>query len=115
MGVGIRTRDLRKIYTTPPPLAAAGAGFRTGSFSKKSKSKPAPQVVALEGVSLESFPILQKAVLLNPLVYASEGLRGTLAPSYPHMPPMVIIVVLGAIDAALVVAALYRFRSKAVS
>jgi ABC-2 type transport system ATP-binding protein len=56
MGVGIRTRDLRKIYTTPPPLAAAGAGFRTGSFSKKSKSKPAPQVVALDGVSLEVIP-----------------------------------------------------------
>jgi ABC-2 type transport system permease protein len=65
--------------------------------------------------ALESFPILQKVVLLNPLVYASEGLRGTLAPSYPHIPPMVIIVVLGAIDVALVIAALYRFRSKAVS
>jgi ABC-2 type transport system permease protein len=65
--------------------------------------------------ALESFPILQKVVLLNPLVYASEGLRGTLAPSYPHMPPMVVVAVLGAIDAVLVVAALYRFRSKAVS
>jgi ABC-2 type transport system permease protein len=64
--------------------------------------------------ALESFPILQKVVLLNPLVYASEGLRGTLAPIYPHMPPMVVIAVLGAIDAALVVTALARFRSKAV-
>ena len=30
-----------------------------------------------------SFPILQKVVLLNPLVYASEGLRGALVPQVP--------------------------------
>jgi ABC-2 type transport system permease protein len=35
--------------------------------------------------ALESFPILQRLVLLNPLVYASEGLRDTLAPQYPHI------------------------------
>ncbi len=56
MGVGIRTRDLRKIYTTPPPRAATGAAFRTGFSFKKSKSKPPAQVVALDGVSLEVIP-----------------------------------------------------------
>ncbi|HLW77640.1 MAG TPA: hypothetical protein VKS01_11660, partial [Bryobacteraceae bacterium] len=65
--------------------------------------------------ALESFPILQKLVLLNPLVYASEGLRGTLAPQYPHMQTLTIVVVLTAIDLALVFAALNRFRNKAVS
>lgn len=65
--------------------------------------------------ALESFPILQKAVLINPLVYASEGLRGTLAPQYPHMPVMVIVIVLAAVDMALVAAALNRFANKAVS
>ena len=31
--------------------------------------------------SLRAFPVLQYAVLVNPLVYASEGLRGTLDPA----------------------------------
>src|SRR5450755_3411999 len=35
--------------------------------------------------ALSAFPILQIAVLLNPLVYASEGLRGALAPQFPHI------------------------------
>ncbi len=65
--------------------------------------------------ALESFPILHAAVLINPLVYASEGLRGTLAPQYPHMPSLVVVAVLGAIDVVLVFAALNRFRNKAVS
>jgi ABC-2 type transport system permease protein len=65
--------------------------------------------------ALESFPILHWAVLINPLVYASEGLRGTLAPQYPHMPSLVVVAVLGVIDVVLVFAALNRFRNKAVS
>src|SRR5689334_18656469 len=35
--------------------------------------------------ALESFPIMQKVVLINPLVYASEGLRATLVPQFPHL------------------------------
>jgi ABC-2 type transport system permease protein len=65
--------------------------------------------------ALASFPILQKIVLINPLVYASEGLRGTLAPQYPHMDPMVIVVVLGLMDAILIFVGLNRFQRKAVS
>ena len=65
--------------------------------------------------ALGSFPILQKLVLLNPLVYASEGLRGTLAPQYPHISTATIIVVLFVFDVVLVGAGLYRFRRKAVT
>jgi ABC-2 type transport system permease protein len=65
--------------------------------------------------ALESFPILQKLVLLNPLVYASEGLRGTLAPQYPHIATPIIVAVLAVIDVVLMVVAMQRFRSKAVS
>jgi len=65
--------------------------------------------------ALESFPFLHWAVLINPLVYASEGLRGTLTPQYPHMGTTVIIAVLAVVDVILVVAGLNRFRSKAVS
>src|SRR4030095_2797205 len=32
--------------------------------------------------ALANFPILQKIVLINPLVYASEGLRGTIVPHF---------------------------------
>ena len=54
MGVGIRTTDLRKVYNSPPPMAAMGAGFG-GGFGKKSK-QPKAEIVALNGVSLEVQP-----------------------------------------------------------
>jgi ABC-2 type transport system permease protein len=34
---------------------------------------------------LDRVPAMQVAVLVNPLVYLSEGLRGTLTPDMPHM------------------------------
>src|SRR5271165_4918193 len=44
--------------------------------------------------ALQSFPILQKVVLVNPLVYASEGLRATLVPQFPHLSLPLILVAL---------------------
>jgi ABC-2 type transport system permease protein len=64
---------------------------------------------------LKAFPVLQKVVLLNPLVYASEGLRGTLAPQYPHMSPMVVIAALAIIDVLLIALGLRQFYRKAIS
>lgn len=49
---GIRTRDLRKVFNTPPPKGAGG-GF--GS-RRKSKEQPAREIVALDGLSLEVQP-----------------------------------------------------------
>ncbi len=54
MGVGIRTNELRKVYTSPPPMAAAGAAFSRG-FQRRSK-QPKAEIVALNGVSLEVAP-----------------------------------------------------------
>lgn len=65
--------------------------------------------------ALRSFPVIQKLVLLNPLVYASEGLRGTLAPQYPHIAVPVVLVVLLGFDILLIVVGLNRFYHKAVS
>jgi ABC-2 type transport system permease protein len=65
--------------------------------------------------ALESFPILHIAVLINPLVYASEGLRGALVPKVPHMNTLIVIAALAAIDVALVFVGLWRFRQKAVN
>ena len=53
-------------------------------------------------------------MLINPLVYASEGLRGTLAPQVPHIPAAVVLAALVVIDATLLTAGLNRFRKKAV-
>src|SRR6266849_2387387 len=65
--------------------------------------------------ALDKFPILQKVVLLNPLVYASEGMRGTLAPQFAHLPITVILAALAAFDVLLFAAGLRQFHKKAVS
>jgi ABC-2 type transport system ATP-binding protein len=53
MGIGIRIEELRKVYDTPPPMAArAGFGWQRAGRKEKKKSK----VVALEGISLEIRP-----------------------------------------------------------
>ncbi len=61
------------------------------------------------------FPALQYAVLINPLVYASEGLRGTLMPKVDHMPVLAVIGALVVIDVLVLVAGLKKFNKKAVS
>ena len=40
---------------------------------------------------LRHIPWLQYAVLLNPIVYMSEGLRAALTPALPHMPARLIL------------------------
>lgn len=65
--------------------------------------------------ALEPFPVLQKLVLLNPLVYASEGLRGALVPQFPHLSLPAITAVLVAADAAVIWLGLRQFRKRAVS
>ena len=65
--------------------------------------------------ALANFPILQKIVLVNPLVYASEGLRGTLVPQFPHLPVLAVFVALIIFDALFLVVGLRQFRKKAVT
>ncbi len=65
--------------------------------------------------ALQTFPILQKLVLANPLVYASEGLRAALVPQFPHLSTAVVLVALLFFDLLLLVIGLRQFRSKAVS
>ena len=40
---------------------------------------------------LQVIPWFQKFVLVNPLVYASEGFRAALTPQLAHMPPLLIL------------------------
>ena len=58
-------------------------------------------------------PILQKVVLVNPIVYASEGLRGTLVPQFPHLPVIVVFLGLVIFDVLLLIVGLRQFRRKA--
>ena len=54
MAVGIRTQDLRKTYSSAPPLGAGG-GFVARADAKNSK-QPKPQIKALDGLTLEVNP-----------------------------------------------------------
>jgi ABC-2 type transport system permease protein len=45
---------------------------------------------------LDVVPVMKYAVLINPLVYVAEGLRGVLTPKVPHMSLPVVIAVLSA-------------------
>ena len=65
--------------------------------------------------ALDPFPVLKYAVLANPLVYASEGLRGALVPTVPHINTLLVIGALAVIDIVLLYVGLKRFRSKALS
>ena len=64
---------------------------------------------------LDNFPLLQKAVLINPLTYASEGLRAALVPQFPHLSMPVILIALVAFDGLLLIVGLRQFQKKAVS
>jgi len=55
MAVGVRTHDLRKVYSAAPP-AAAGGGFIARGDAKGSKQPPKNQIPALDGLSLEIPP-----------------------------------------------------------
>ena len=64
---------------------------------------------------LASFPVLQKVVLLNPLVYASEGLRGTMVPQFPHLPLWAVLAGLVFFNVLLLATGLRNFHGKAVT
>ena len=65
--------------------------------------------------ALKNFPILQKAVLINPLVYASEGMRATMVPQFPHLSIIAVLIALLFFDVLLLVVGLRQFEKKAVS
>jgi ABC-2 type transport system permease protein len=64
--------------------------------------------------ALAKFPILQKAVLVNPIVYASEGLRSALVPQFPHLSLPAILAALVVFVALFVAVGLRQFRRKAL-
>ena len=65
--------------------------------------------------ALKTFPVLQRAVLINPLVYASEGMRATLVPQFPHLSLTAVLIALVFFDLLLLVVGLRQFEKKAIS
>ena len=65
--------------------------------------------------ALGAFPIVRRMVLVNPLVYASEGFRSALVPQFPHLPLAAILAALVAFNAAFLTLGLRQFKRKAVT
>ena len=56
MAIGIRAEGLRKVYTSPPPAAAAGRGAGFSLLARGKGPKQKYEVVALDDLSLEVAP-----------------------------------------------------------
>jgi ABC-2 type transport system ATP-binding protein len=56
MALGVRTEELRKVYTTPPPGASTGRGIAVPFLVRRGERKPKLEVVALDGLSLDVRP-----------------------------------------------------------
>ncbi len=65
--------------------------------------------------ALDPIPWLKYGVLLNPLVYMSEGMRYALTPDVPHMPALAIFVVMALFTAGMGGLALSKFKDRVVS
>ena len=63
---------------------------------------------------LDAVPVMRYLVLVNPLVYVAEGMRGALTPEVPHMPLPVSMLALVAITAAFWTAGFRSFRKRAI-
>jgi ABC-2 type transport system permease protein len=64
--------------------------------------------------ALDAIRWLQIAVLVNPLVYVSEGLRAALTPTIETMPPVAFLGAMAAAFAVLMVAGLKGFTRRTV-
>jgi ABC-2 type transport system permease protein len=65
-------------------------------------------------VGLERVPLIKYIVLINPLVYVSEGMRASLTPTIPHMPLAVLLAALVAICVLFLWLGLRAFRRRAI-
>jgi ABC-2 type transport system permease protein len=59
-------------------------------------------------------PVLQRAVLVNPIVYMSEGLRAALTPNMNHMNSTFILVMLTFYLVLLTVLGVRGFRRRVI-
>ena len=63
---------------------------------------------------LDVVPVLKYAVLVNPMVYVAEGMRGALTPAVPHMPLPAVGVALVVIAAIFWTLGMRSFYKRAI-
>jgi ABC-2 type transport system permease protein len=63
---------------------------------------------------LDVVPVMKYLVLINPMVYVAEGLRGALTPTIPHMSIGVVVLALAAITTIFWLVGLRSFYKRAV-
>jgi len=63
---------------------------------------------------LDAVPAMKYGVLVNPLVYVSEGMRAALTPTIPHMSLPVVLIALLAISVAFWTLGLRSFYKRAI-
>jgi ABC-2 type transport system permease protein len=63
---------------------------------------------------LDVVPVVKYLVLLNPLVYVAEGLRGSLTPAVPHMPLYAVAAALVVISATFWTMGMRAFYKRAI-
>lgn len=63
---------------------------------------------------LRAVPFMQYAVLINPLVYVAEGMRGALTPTVPHMPFTISVAALIVIAVIFWILGIRSFERRAI-
>ncbi|MEP6731958.1 MAG: ABC transporter permease [bacterium] len=63
---------------------------------------------------LDAVPVMKYLVLVNPLVYVAEGMRGALTPEVPHMPLIVSMLALLVIAALFWIMGFRSFKKRAI-
>jgi len=63
---------------------------------------------------LDAVPAFKYGVLINPLVYVAEAMRGALTPSLPHMPLLVSCAAMLVLTALFLMLGLRSFRRRSV-
>jgi ABC-2 type transport system permease protein len=66
-------------------------------------------------VGLNAAPVIKYAVLINPLVYVSEGMRAALTPKLPHMPIALVFGALAIVTTVFWLLGYRTFEKRAVS
>ncbi len=109
--VGVESWPLLIAVLLLSTITAGAAGLAIGTAMKPTQIPLVVSVITLPVIflgcvfypwkGLETIPWLQVVVLVNPLVYVSEGLRAALTPQLPHLLPWVSIGALTVATTAL--------------
>ncbi len=120
--VGVESWPLLIAVLLLSTITAGAAGLAIGTAMQPTQIPLVVSVITLPVIflgcvfypwkGLETIPWLQVVVLVNPLVYVSEGLRAALTPQLPHLLPWVSIGALTVATAILGVIGVRGFHNR---